>query len=169
MNFKCQHCHSDYRAKPYRKSTTRFCSRRCLWVALKPSREPKRLAALRGRHPSNFKACYITCEKCGKSFNVPPAHATRPGKPKRYCSRECYFSSIRMTPRPQKYRRITRDGKRFLEHRWVMEQHLGRRLNTKEQVDHINRDRHDNRIENLRILDIRVHGALSSQQRFVPK
>lgn len=37
----------------------------------------------------------------------------------------------------------------ILEHRWVMEQHIGRPLLKEEVVHHINHDRSDNRIENL--------------------
>ena len=39
-----------------------------------------------------------------------------------------------------------------LEHRWVMEQHLGRYLAPHEQVHHLNKDRLDNRLENLAVM-----------------
>lgn len=40
---------------------------------------------------------------------------------------------------------------RIMEHRHIMEQHLGRYLLETEYIDHINNDSSDNRIENLRL------------------
>ena len=37
------------------------------------------------------------------------------------------------------------------EHRWVMEQHLGRELINGESIHHVNGDRCDNRLENLEL------------------
>lgn len=50
------------------------------------------------------------------------------------------------------YRWITLpDGQEVMEHRHLMEQHVGRKLHYDEVVHHINENKLDNRIENLEI------------------
>src|SRR5262245_44546679 len=43
------------------------------------------------------------------------------------------------------------------EHRWLMEQKLGRKLDRKEHVHHRNHDTMDNRLENLELLQASEH------------
>lgn len=52
---------------------------------------------------------------------------------------------------PLGYLRIFINGKRVLQHRYIMEQYLGRKLTKKERVHHINKIKTDNRIENLEL------------------
>jgi hypothetical protein len=63
-----------------------------------------------------------------------------------------------------RYRTIKIAGRSMLEHRYVMEQHLGRRLQTNEHVHHINENTRDNRLENLQVLSAHEHAAHHKQK-----
>lgn len=58
-------------------------------------------------------------------------------------------------------------GNYALEHRKVMENYLGRKLEKGEIVHHINHNRQDNRIENLEIMNKNDHDSMETKERWV--
>lgn len=106
------------------------------------------------------------CGWCGKEFLAYPAQA----ESRRFCSRACTTPGKVSRPAGRMHNgkpvRYTADGYLLvwepthprnrkgwvLEHRWVMEQQLGRYLEPTEEVDHSNQKPDDNRPENLSVM-----------------
>jgi hypothetical protein len=61
-------------------------------------------------------------------------------------------------------RLVSRGGKKVREHRWLMEQKIGRKLLPTEHVHHINENPLDNRLENLQLLGQAEHMRLHKEK-----
>ncbi|MFN7341419.1 MAG: HNH endonuclease signature motif containing protein [Opitutia bacterium] len=111
------------------------------------------------------KSFVLSCARCGASFTRFPSRARR--YPRQFCSSACSLAQKKAERRGcvngAGYRQISIECRTVLEHRLVVEQNLGRALRPGEVVHHINGDRSDNRIENLRVIEnssahLREHG-----------
>jgi hypothetical protein len=161
ITLHCAYCGAAFSVRSYRAATARYCSRRCLNLGTRDSREPARLAAITGRTAPNNAGITCVCEQCGRTFPISPCRRITT----RYCSKKCYGIASRNGREKKPYLRMRVNGVRVLVHRHLMEVSLGRKLERWEHVHHINGYEQDNRIENLEVMDVWSHGAESSAKR----
>jgi len=175
IKFTCQNCSKEFLMLPgflnaYRIKHGRdplYCSRQCHGIA-------------RRTHTADNEQ-FFSCEQCRKEV-ARRRYQRSTGHNKfyaqqRFCSPACKHSWF-ASRAEQRFlngeigRHVKRHGYvwlslpanlnggqkgEVLEHRYVMEQHLGRKLLPEETVHHVNGDRQHNKIENLELFSSR-HG-----------
>jgi hypothetical protein len=130
------------------------------------------LCSIKCRSESKRNAREFTCIACGKKYFVTKVRFQKT----KYCSRSCLakihlkqFAKFRFQPTgepPHIYKQlVTPDGRSMREHRWVMEQAIGRRLTSSEHVHHIDGNPKNNTISNLVILSNSEHQKVHLKER----
>lgn len=105
----------------------------------------------------------VNCLECEKSFSIPICRLNKYCSP--WCARRSYSKNYTQENSPNfkhgkttdGYKRINKNGKRMLEHRAVMEDKIGRELESNEWVHHRNVDNLDNSPENLAVVLVNHH------------
>ena len=161
-NINCRSCEISFKPK---RSSTKCCSRSC---------SSKYVATIVGetRAKKRMNGLMLTCQQCSNQFYAPKYRL----ESAKFCSRRCLalahpeISLKARTNSPimkraglkesRKYVVITVNGKKVREHRYVMENLLGRKLQSHEHIHHINGNPTDNRIENLQVLTNSEHQKL---------
>ena len=98
------------------------------------------------------------CNNCGEELLKRPQEWPARFAAREFCNRSCATRARGVNPVTTRYRHIKVGGRAYQEHRWVMQNAIGRPLRSDEFVHHKNGNKLDNRPENLEVLDPVTHG-----------
>lgn len=151
-NFICPICGQAKYFRPSKLKGKTFCSQACKNILMSQKLKGDSRLSTRKKNPDN----YVTCKHCGKEF-----YKVNNTRNIQFCSNECRLNNYRKDGKRIKGEYIQiflkSENKWVYEHRYIMEQQLGRKLSTAEEVHHINEDKLDNRVENLVVLSKAEH------------
>lgn len=144
--FICRYCGKEFfvpQCEINYRHTIKYCSSGCY-------------------HASTKKPPIVrNCAFCGNEFTVNRRH-----KEQKFCGLECAHAHKRGSNRiptlgADGYKHVWfSDGSGEKEHRYIMEQQLGRKLTTDEVVHHIDGNRSNNNLSNLVVMNRGEHSAL---------
>lgn len=168
-SYTCAECGGDFAWKPQRGRPPVTCSdgcaddRRKRWYRERYADQLERQRKRRRRgSPTHPVTCDVDgCDRPGYSRNLCSLHYNRlrstgvtgEAAPRRTPGGKAIWRVSRGSNGYMYLSELLPDGsrRRVAEHRYVMEQHLGRPLWPDENVHHINGVRDDNRLENLEL------------------